>query len=361
MGGAVSRERAPAFPGDWMPAAVRCIPGALLGGAGERRLMRCLRLLPPSAGENGLLFEVRLGERERAADLSLSVWPHTDFAGWLVARGEADGASPASRGLARYLGEVGRPDGFLARWLAYAGLEYDLSAAGAGGENLPTPGVFLGSRFDNLPGGPPRGSARWRHGNPGVMTAAICQAVGWEEDDRERRHVQLLCDLMPPSAFSSHVGAMPGRELRAIRLVWRLPAPAAAAAADWLQRAEWPGPADLAGELAAEAASFGLMVSLAFDVNENGLLPRLGLELFTVASWRAPPPLWYPYLGRLVARGLCRPEKERGLRRWPRRELLFTPGGARRLVSGISHLKLVLSGGSVSAKAYPLTVLASTP
>ena len=36
MGGAVSRESAPASPGDWMPAAVRCIPGALLGGAGER-------------------------------------------------------------------------------------------------------------------------------------------------------------------------------------------------------------------------------------------------------------------------------------------------------------------------------------
>ena len=361
MGGAVSRECAPASPGDWMPAAIRCIPGALLGGAGERRLMRCVRSLPPSAGEKGLLFEVRLGERERAADLALWAMPHTEFAGWLVARGEADGASPASRGLARYLGEVGRPDSFLARWLAYAGLEYDLSAAGVGGENLPMPGVFLGSRFDDLPdgpaGGPPRGSARWRHGNPGVMTAAICQAAGWEEDDRERRHVQLLCDLLPRLAFSSHVGAMPGREPRAIRLVWRLPA----AVPDWLQRAEWSGPTALAGELAAEAASFGLMVSVAFDVNESGLLPRVGLELFTGNSWRAPPPLWYPYLGRLLARGLCLPEKERGLRLWPRRELLFTPGGARRLLSGISHLKLVISGGSVSAKAYPMMALASAP
>ena len=39
MGGAVSRESAPASPGDWMPAAVRCIPGPPLGGAGERLLL----------------------------------------------------------------------------------------------------------------------------------------------------------------------------------------------------------------------------------------------------------------------------------------------------------------------------------
>ena len=347
-----------------MPAAVGCIPGALLGGAGERRLLRCVRALPPSAGEEGLLLEFRLGERERAADLGLWALPHTEFGDWLVARGEAEGASPASRGLARYLREAERPDSPLARrWLACAGLEYDLAAAGVGGEDPPAPGVFLRSlagRQRRGPGREPgRGLARWRHGDPGgAMTAAICRLAGWDEDDRERRHVRLLCDLLPPSAYPSHVGAMPGREPRAIRLIWRLPA---AAVPDYLERAGWPGPTALAGELAAEAASFDLKVSLALDVNENGLLPRIGLELFIRNGWRAPPPLWYPYLERLLARGLCRPEKGSALRGWPRRLLLFTSGDARRLLSGISHMKLVISGASVSAKAYTMMAPASAP
>ena len=126
---------------------------------------------------------------------------------------------------------------------------------------------------------------------------------------------------------------------------------------NYLTRAGWSGPADLAGELAAEAASFDLKVSLAIDVTEYGLGPRIGLELFASIGWKAPPPLWYPFLKRLLDRGLCLPEKERALRRLPRRELVFMNDGARWLLSGINHVKVVISDGSVSAKAYPMMKL----
>ena len=343
---------APLSSGDWMAAAVSCIPSALLDGAGAQRLIRCARALPAAAGDDVFLFEFRLGEPEPAADLSLWAVPHTAFADWLVARGDAEGASPASRGLARYLREIGRPDSFLGRWLAYAMLEYDL--AGAHGENLPTPGVFLGSRIRKPADAPDPASVRWRHGNPGLMTAAICLAAGWEENDRDRRHVQLLCDLLPRLAYSAQLGAMPGREPRAIRLISRLPA---SEVPDYLARAGWPGPADLATEVAAEAASFDLKVSLALDVNESGVLPRIGFELYVADGWKSPPPLWNPFLKRLLALDICLPEKETGLRRWPRRELLFLADGARRLLSGLNHIKLVISDGRLSAKAYTMMKL----
>ena len=224
MGRAVRRECAPGLLGRMDDGGGQVHPRGAAGRSRGATVDSFRAGLAPAAGDEVFLFEFRLDEPEPAADLSLWAVPHRSFAEYLVERGEADGASSTSRGLARYLVETGREDSFLARWLAYAMLEYDLADGADGAGEAPTPGVFLGSRFDNPANRPTHGFVRWRHGNPGVMTAAICQAVGWEENDRERRHVQTLCDLLPQSAYSAQVGAMPGRESRAIRLVARLPA-----------------------------------------------------------------------------------------------------------------------------------------
>ena len=335
-----------------MATATRCVPKALLDGVGAERLIDCVRALPDAAGDQVFLLEFRLGEPAPAADLSLWAVPHTPFADFLVARGEADGASPAQRGLAHYLKDVGRPEGFLAQWLAYAMLEYDLADTREG--ELPTPGVFLGSRFDNPAARAANDAVRWRHGNPGVMIAAVCRAVGWREDCRERRQVQRACDLLPQSGYSAQVGAMPEREPRAIRLVTRLPA---VTVPDYLARAAWPGSIAKVAALLEEAAAFELKVSLAIDVGAEGLLPRIGFELFLDNRWKAPPQRWHEYLKRLASHGLCLPEKEQALRHWPRRELLFQADGTRRLLSGINHVKLVVADGSIAAKAYPMMKL----
>ena len=335
-----------------MAAALACVPRDLLDGPGAQRLIDCARALPDSANENVFLFELPLGDRQASADLSIWAVPNTPFGNWLVARGEAGDASPASRGLSSYLKDVGREGSFLARWLAYAMLEYDLADAE---ENaVPEPGVFLGSRMDIPKERPADRHSRWRHGNPGVMAAAICHAVGWQENEQESNALQTLCGLLPASAWSAQVGAMPRRIPRAIRSVVRLPA---REVPSFLFRAAWPGPSGLVEKLLEEFSAFNLKVSLAFDVNHNGLLPRIGFELFIAARWKSPPQVWYPFLRRLRKLGLCLAEKERGLRQWPRRDLLFLESGARKLLSGINHVKLVIAGGRASAKAYAMMKL----
>ena len=344
----------PQSSAEWLDGTLRCVPGALLDAAAARRMIGFARTLPESAGDELVMLEFRLGEAKPTADLAVQAEPHTPFADYLVARGEAEGASPASRGLARYLRDVGRPDSFLARWLGYVMLEYDLADAGGGAP--PDPGVFLGSRVNRPGAGAERGFVRWRHGNPGVMTAAVCHAVGWEEVGRERREVQRVCDLLPRSGYSRHVGAMPGREPRAIRLIVGLPAEAVPG---FLANAGWPGRLDLAGDLMAEAVAFDLEVTVSLDIGADGLRPGLGFELLVRDGWKAPPRLWRPFLKRLLDLGLCLPEKERALRRWPRYELLYLTSGARWLLSGLNHVKLAIADGSVSAKAYPMVKLVS--
>ena len=309
---------APPSSAEWLDGTLRCVPRALLDAAAARRLLGFARTLPESAGDELVMFEFRLGERSRAADMAVSAVPHTPFADWLGERGEAEGASPLSRGLARYLGDVGRPGSFLARWLGFVMLEYDLADAGGGEPSAP--GVFLGSRVNVPGGGGGRAFVRWRHGNPGVMTAAVCHAVGWEEVDRERREVQRVCDLLPRPGYSRHVGAMPGREPRAIRLIVGLPADAV-----------------------------------------PGYLPGLGFELSVLAGWKAPHRRWRPFLKRVLDLGLCLPEKEHALQRWPRYELLYLASGNRWLLSGLNHVKLAIADGSVSAKAYPMVKLVVAP
>ena len=54
----------------------------------------------------------------------------------------------------------------------------------------------------------------------------------------------------------------------------------------------------------------------------------------------------------MTAQGWCRPEKAQGLLEWPGREQLFTEQGLASCYKGINHLKLVITGDDVEAKAY---------
>ena len=337
-------------PADWITAISTCIPDALLDGAGAERVIRCASTLPACAADTGLGFEFRLGSPEPDGDMYIVANPHTPFGEHLVGVGEADGATPASRGLSRYLREVGRRDSFLSRWLKYAVLEYDLH--GATGDTPPAPGIFLESHdredADPLVASSPR--QHLRHGNPGLLTSAICFAAGWEEDDRERGFVESLFGLLPRSARSAHVGAFPGREPRAIRLVIGMPPDEAPG---YLHRAGWTGStADLPDLMEGMKASGLRRVGLSIDVGPDGLAPRIGFELFISAGWYRLPQRWSKLISWLADHGLCLPEKERALRHWPRRELLFLDRGTRRMLSGLNHFKLVVTGDSVQAKAY---------
>ena len=89
---------------------------------------------------------------------------------------------------------------------------------------------------------------------------------------------------------------------------------------------------------------------------------RLGVELHAVrpgASWIdggwgvSHPRVWRPVLDMLVALGLCVPEKAAALVDFHGRWRVDTAYGACLVGGGLSHLKLVFSGKTVFAKAYP--------
>ena len=61
---------------------------------------------------------------------------------------------------------------------------------------------------------------------------------------------------------------------------------------------------------------------------------------------------WWPVIDVLVQTGLCLPRKARGLRRWPGKETVFRGRRAFLLYRGINHIKIVLDGPAVHAKAY---------
>lgn len=108
---------------------------------------------------------------------------------------------------------------------------------------------------------------------------------------------------------------------------------------------------------------------LSFDVNEDGIGPRLGIELSFISKTFQKETRWVKLLDYLVAKGLCRSEKRDALLKYPGSEKEFTGGVMEPLkaasgnlnniffstiVRYISHIKIVYQPGELlEAKAYP--------
>ncbi len=155
--------------------------------------------------------------------------PRSGFSRHLIASGTHPRATAPARGLGAVLAEVAEPDGFLSRWFRTVVLEYDLAASRA--PEAEAPGVFLephGSFLD--PSANPTPSARGRGVTcgPRIMTSAVCRAVGRETDPAECGAMERVHRARPRTATTEHLGALPGREPRAVRLVVAMPKTAVA-------------------------------------------------------------------------------------------------------------------------------------
>ena len=103
---------------------------------------------------------------------------------------------------------------------------------------------------------------------------------------------------------------------------------------------------------------------IALDINEGGALPRRGFEMYPMtvvgADYQALRSAWltttsadgYGLTGRLVDMAPCLPEKAKGLLSWPKCHNVYGEDGAYRLYMGINHVKPVIDGAPVQAKAY---------
>lgn len=309
---------------------VRCVlPEGLIDGRGWERLAARAGRLPSSAADAMFGFECRLDDPEASADLLLSVPRDTPFAGALVRSGAVVG--PKAAALARFLSEWQRPGSPLGAAVGLVALEYDI----AGMKDFSAPGVFFHS------------AAESGYADPGLLTAAVALAAGWNEDMSERRGIERVLAALPRCAAVRWAGVFPDRKMRAVRLLVRALGDAGAV---FLSRIGWTGDtAAVEGIVSAFRARDVDNHVLALDVAEGRVSPGLALELSRPGriggGWRAA-------LDMMARNGWCLPAKAAALGRVTRSERIYSPAGVWELHCGLHHVKLSAPAGGRGGPAF---------
>ena len=330
---------------DVLPALLHLIPETLLDSSGCKRLLYQTGDLPGRATATGFGLELRLGEAAPVADIAIPVAFGIDLARHFVDVGvAAEERSPAGA-LARRLM---RPGGFGPEIDDSVILEYD--AASAVPEGVPVPGVFLRLRGEAGP---------HAVASSGRIVETLEDLAAWEPDFGERRAVERAFAALPERAHVHHVGVLPGRTPRAIRLVIRNIA--APGISGYLARLGLTQPAVTLATVLSTMHDLCDSPWLSLDVTARGVSPRIGLEFGPrgegpdrkPGTWRRTG-LWHwrPMIDRLDETGWCLSRKVGGLRDWPGREAVFEEQGAFVVYRGINHIKVVVNGEAVHAKAY---------
>ena len=194
----------------------RFIPDSLLDGPGWDRLMDRVGDLPGWETASNAGFDFRLGVSEAATDFVVAIIPGHPLLDYYICQGEAaEPNSPLSalgRFLSRMAATASEPP--VGDWFTSAMLEYDIAEPPSGAR--PDPGIFLRLNYGTGARQPAPSLP-----TPGQLTAQIADAVGWNSNENERRAVEQALAALPPGSEVAHIGAMPGRELRAVRLIVR--------------------------------------------------------------------------------------------------------------------------------------------
>jgi len=327
-----------------LEALSRAISPALIDGAGWTHLRDAAAGLPVGPS-NGFGFELRLGEPAAGADFYVVLPRRGALADHLIRRGEGAAPGSAAAGLRDHLAAIdtGAP------WSEILGLEYDVMS----GPRVARPGLFVRIRSDLAQTG--------ADGFPTAQTVAewVAGAVGWRLSEGERHALGLVFDGFAAAGGKvADVGIIPDRPVRALKVVSRSLEPARVLPV--LARLRWPGPA---GEVAAFLSAFaGLFrtLRLAVGVATEGVLPRIGIELFQGVPGSLGHPAsgdWGPLLARLCEDGLCLPGKSEGLLALPGREFVFRGRDTFGILTAVHHVKVSFEeregGVGVEAKAYP--------
>ena len=285
------------------------LPAELIGPAALSVIRRAAAHLPGALALGTYGFEVPLGRPAPEADFLVSLCRELDGPALLADGGPGSGWDPALLADRRW------PDlhAFGAAWAAPDSgltalddvwLELDLRERP---EGLPAPSLF----FD------PQRNARGQHVDmSGDILAARLASAHRAAAGRPLAPAVAACldrvlAVAPLRRHLFQVGFMLGREAGGMRLVATVPS--AGDLLETLAACGWPGDAAAARDLAQTAFAVADTVALHLDVGE-AVAPVLGLEIVFQAR-REPrrEPRWAVLLDRLVADGLCTPEKRAGM------------------------------------------------
>lgn len=281
------------------------------------RLQAALAQLPLLSGGG---FEVRLaGNASRPIDLAL----HATAAGGIMdllasgplARelpaGEAGEAAQEAWQRLRGFAQQHRAAGSLLREaLPQAWFEFDLDADG----ELPPPNFF--ARLDDHFGAPPiqgpMALARQLASRNLLRDAA--QLLGTAPQAGALEALALCLRHRPGAASVKFVGAMLARPGRGLRLALSdLPLSELTA---YLRDIGWPGDHRALVPLLYFIEEHVGAVALQLDIADDGVQPRLGLEL-AFGRVREPAGQWARLLAALHGLALCEPAKAQAVQAWP--------------------------------------------
>lgn len=333
-----------------MRSVCASLPAVLISGEGINRVVERVAHLPVSVLDNTIGFECRLADDRPTCDFFISANPVSSFAQYLIETGKQESASTLDQSLGWFMEEIGRRDSFLARWLRSIIVEYDVVEPTKSPPN--SVGIFIESHSkseDVHPQSRPNLSIE-RLGNPGVMTSALCAAVGREENPSVREGTEALFAALPANSGCSHVGAFPSRSATSTRIVFSM---AIGQAIEFLQRAQWQGDVDGLRSMFSDLDGMVYRIGLACDVMPEGLSSRMGFELFLKRDWKTVPVTdWHPLLDYFHDLDLAISTKIKYLKTLPRRQYLYGDNEIFQFLSGINHLKLVVEDSNFEVKAY---------
>ncbi len=333
---------------DIVPELQPFVPRSLIDDRGWERLLDRVGDLPGWATAANVGFEFRL-VGDASADLAVVVWRGAPLLDYYLGPGKEAGGSAASlAGFLARLADTETSSGcHRSDWFQSAMLEYDVAEALPGPHA--DPGLFIRLVHD--------GPNRPRLPSPGALAATLASAVGWMEDTDHARAVERALAALPPGGRVGQIGAMPGRAPRAIRLI--VDNVEAKEVPDCLGRLGWPGQAGKAMAVLADMGDVTPQFRLSLDVSVDGMLPRLGLELYPPGESEGKDPwlttgrgAWRPVVDRLEALEMVSADKARGLRDFPGLDQLFDERGVLFLYRGINHVKVTIEADAVQAKAY---------
>lgn len=317
------------------------IPPLLVDGPGWRRLLARAGGLPASF----LGFEFRLGSPEPEADLALALVPGSAAECAHIRRGRNARPDSAEAGIARLLVRAGELPAPLVTLL-----EYDVTGVIA--DPFPPPAVFQGlwRRADRERGIRDPLTA-------GRIAGELAVAVGRTGDEKEVAAVHSLVTELPPPGRLAQVGAMPGREPRMVRIM--VAGLDAAGTTGSLRQVGWPGPMRAVEAALDMVKDLPVRFGMQLEVNAQGLLPRLGLEIFLpperprgVGTGAARGASWRSLLTTLEQAGCALPRKSRGLLAFPGFEHVLDDG-IFAVRTDINHVKIsIQEDRPFTAKSY---------
>lgn len=192
------------------------------------------------------------------------------------------------------------------------------------------PCLFANTRFDSV--------------DRSALDKILPPFLGEARAKNLRSSLDHVLDNLPEGSYIKQIGTMTSRgELSIMRLVIEFPS--------WedipqgLTDIGWQGDV-MALKDALEPWKETMRIAVNIDLGENGVLPKLGVEVFS--RWRHPI-LVDRFITRLEEAGLCLPSKGKALRRWIR----ISPDGDPFIQTLIAYFKLNYRDGKITeAKAY---------